>query len=182
MESTTYTIDGKEFELQHHGVKGMKWGRRKAQPQSTGGGRRGRQVSTDSPEAQAAAKEARRKKAKRAVAIGAAVVGTALAVYGAKKASDALKDKAFKKAHDRGKRQIEKFMDEQFFKNVTPKYNDKDALVKALDAHESEFRRLSLENTRYANRASANTISAVKELLGKNYELPLAQLKRMGLA
>lgn len=29
MESTTYTIDGKEFELKHYGVKGMKWGRRK---------------------------------------------------------------------------------------------------------------------------------------------------------
>ena len=30
MESTIYTVDGKEFELQHYGVKGMKWGRRKA--------------------------------------------------------------------------------------------------------------------------------------------------------
>lgn len=31
MESTIYTVDGKEFELQHYGVKGMKWGVRKAQ-------------------------------------------------------------------------------------------------------------------------------------------------------
>lgn len=30
MESTIYTVNGKEFELQHHGVKGMKWGVRKA--------------------------------------------------------------------------------------------------------------------------------------------------------
>lgn len=29
MESTIYTVAGKEFELQHYGVKGMKWGRRK---------------------------------------------------------------------------------------------------------------------------------------------------------
>lgn len=29
MESTIYTVNGKEFELQHHGVKGMKWGVRK---------------------------------------------------------------------------------------------------------------------------------------------------------
>lgn len=30
MESTIYTVAGREFELQHYGVKGMKWGRRKA--------------------------------------------------------------------------------------------------------------------------------------------------------
>lgn len=31
MESTIYTVDGKAFELQHYGVKGMKWGRRRYQ-------------------------------------------------------------------------------------------------------------------------------------------------------
>lgn len=36
MESIIYTVDGKEFELQHHGVKGMKWGKRKAKPGSIG--------------------------------------------------------------------------------------------------------------------------------------------------
>jgi hypothetical protein len=30
MESNTYTVNGREFELRHHGVKGMKWGVRKA--------------------------------------------------------------------------------------------------------------------------------------------------------
>lgn len=39
MESNTYTIDGKEFELRHHGVKGMKWGKRKARPQPVNTGR-----------------------------------------------------------------------------------------------------------------------------------------------
>lgn len=30
METTVYTVNGQSFELQHYGVKGMKWGRRKA--------------------------------------------------------------------------------------------------------------------------------------------------------
>lgn len=180
MEHTTYTINGKEFELRHHGVKGMKWGRRKARPQSTGNGRRG-QASADSPEAQAAAKEARRRKVKRAAMIGAAVVGTALAAYGAKKVSDVMKNKAFSKAHERGKRAIQKYMDGKFLKETRAVYNDKDALMKTLDRLDGEFRRLSMENDRYAKRASKNTIKAAKELLGKNYEIPLADLKRMGI-
>lgn len=35
MESTTYTVDGREFELQHYGVKGMKWGVRKTRKWAT---------------------------------------------------------------------------------------------------------------------------------------------------
>lgn len=31
MENMMYTVNGREFELQHYGVKGMKWGVRKAQ-------------------------------------------------------------------------------------------------------------------------------------------------------
>lgn len=41
MESTVYTVSGKEFELMHYGVKGMKWGvRKKPEPyiQDLGGG------------------------------------------------------------------------------------------------------------------------------------------------
>ena len=34
MESTIYTVAGKTFELQHHGVKGMKWGVRKDRKKS----------------------------------------------------------------------------------------------------------------------------------------------------
>ena len=181
MESTTYTVGGKQFELQHHGVKGMKWGKRKARPEAVGTGHRGANGTADSPESQAAAKEARRKKAKRALAIGAAVVGTALAAYGAKKASDVMKDKAFKKAHERGERAIKKYMDKQFLQKTRLVYDDKNALMKTLDSLDGEFRRLSMENDRYAKRASKSTISAAKELLGKNYELPLATLKLLGI-
>lgn len=181
MESTIYTVAGKDFELQHHGVKGMKWGRRKARPEPVGVGRRGGQAATDSPEAQDAAKEARRKRVKRAAIIGGSVVAAGLAVYGAKKASDIMKDKAFKSAHERGKKAIQEYMDGQFLKKTRPVYNDKNALMKTLDGLDGEFRRLSMENDQYAKRASKNTVAAVKELLGKNHEIPLAQLKRMGI-
>ena len=95
MSVTTYTIEGKTFtvrrasdQLQHHGVKGMKWGRRKARPLATGTGRRPRQTA-DSPESQAA----RKKRLKRAVKIGAALTASVLAVYGAKKVRDVVRDK-----------------------------------------------------------------------------------------
>lgn len=93
MESTIYTIDGKEFELKHFGVKGMKWGRRKARPAPIGVSRRGGQATTDSTQSEAARKEARRAKAKKAAKIGAAVVAAGLAAYGAKKVHDVIRDK-----------------------------------------------------------------------------------------
>ena len=110
MEHITYTIDGKEFELKHFGVKGMKWGRRKARPQATGAGQRGGKATDNSPDAQAAAKEARRQKAKRAVKIGAAVVGTALAAYGAKKLHDTVRDKNYNYRMEQGKKAIDQYI------------------------------------------------------------------------
>lgn len=47
MESTIYTVDGKEFELQHYGVKGMKWGRRKARPDYAGQARTARESAAE---------------------------------------------------------------------------------------------------------------------------------------
>lgn len=110
MESTIYTVDGKEFELQHYGIKGMKWGRRKARPEPVGVGRPAGKATADSPEAQAAAKAARQQKAKRAAKIGAAVVGTALAAYGAKKLHDFVRDKNQRIYMERGRKEVEKLM------------------------------------------------------------------------
>lgn len=47
MESTTYVIDGKEFELKHYGVKGMKWGRRKARPDYASQARTARESASE---------------------------------------------------------------------------------------------------------------------------------------
>ena len=95
-------------ELYHYGIPGMKWGvRKKYQPASNGTGRKkalrkqeilAKRYSNDksknktvsnSPEAQAA----RKAKRKKALKVGAAVAGTALAAYGAKKVYDIQKDK-----------------------------------------------------------------------------------------
>lgn len=46
MESTIYTVDGRDFELQHYGVKGMKWGVRRKQIRDAKADRRIGQTST----------------------------------------------------------------------------------------------------------------------------------------
>lgn len=143
MESTIYTVDGKEFELKHFGVKGMKWGRRKARPEATGTGRRSGQVD-DSPEAEAA----RKAKSKKAAKIGAAIVGTALAAYGAKKLDDVLKSKAHAKALARGQAAV---------KLYKTKHGESD--------YTKHMRRATYT---YAANSSRRTTSAVKELLKKD--------------
>lgn len=172
MRTTTYTIDGKDFELRHYGVKGMKWGRRKARPQPAGMGRSRGQAAADSTPDEAARREARRAKAKRAAKIGAAVVGTALAVYGAKKCSDILKDKAYSKVLRRGNKALEAY------KRVTLRSElDDIALSKGnslLDPvkrmSENYDRRKKMEAASYkaASASSRNTVSAIKELLRKD--------------
>lgn len=87
--------------LMHYGVPGMKWGRRKEIPQSTGIKNNHKQSA---PVDDAARKEARKQKAKRAVKIGAAVVATAVAAYGAKKLHDVVRDKNLKLHIEKGRK------------------------------------------------------------------------------
>ena len=106
-----YNYSGSSSELYHYGIPGMKWGHRKARPTVSIG--RSRQSS---PEHQA--KVARRKKA---IKVGAAVVGTALAAYGtyklAKYVQNTRNSAAMKKAQD--------YLDQNFFdKKVSMRFAD----------------------------------------------------------
>lgn len=117
---------------------------------------------------------------KKALKIGATVVATALAAYGAKKLSDYAKDKAFKVAYDRGSAATSKYIKEWDKRNLYPYANDKEAYRAAVKVSDQKLERLISQDINYAKRASKNTISAVKTLLGKNYEMPVAELKKYG--
>ena len=101
-----------ENELMHYGVRGMKWGRRKATSNSPSGRSTRSTKSTASEADQAAAKEARKAKAKKAIKIGAAAAGTALAAYGTYKMSKLLKDKAATKSYENGRKVAEQYFKE----------------------------------------------------------------------
>lgn len=85
-----------DHELYHVGVKGMKWGHRKARPQTTvGGGRK-------SGNAQADANAQRKARIKKGVVIGATAAGAFLAGYGAYKLNKWVKSTNCKIAAERG--------------------------------------------------------------------------------
>lgn len=123
---TFYAAPQRSDELYHYGVPGMKWGRRKARPVVTSNARR---VSNTTPEQQAAQREARKAKAKKALKIGAAVAGTALAAYGTYKLAKYVQGKrnaaAFQKAQDYINKNVYHKLGESTFADGTRKMDFK---------------------------------------------------------
>ena len=96
-----YVYDKNSGELYHFGVKGMKWGVRRQREQSGTGGKRSSKKDL-TPEQKAA----RRKKALK---VGAAVVGTALAAYGAMKFKNAIRDKNLQIQIEKGRKSVAEY-------------------------------------------------------------------------
>lgn len=72
MESTIYTVNGKTFELQHHGIKGMKWGRRRYQNKDGSRTAAGKKRYSEGSDAAGGDSKAKSRKIAKRVAIGAA--------------------------------------------------------------------------------------------------------------
>lgn len=157
-------------ELYHYGVKGMRWGKRKAKYESSSQTKGGGSSNKDNE------REIKRKSnMKKTLTIGAAAAGTALAAYGAYKLSKVAKEKAFIKNYDRATKAVEKLLNDKKSSHIELKsglYNKKDKWVQDT---------LMEDAYRYAKRHSSSTKSAVKTLLGKNRVFTVAELMNMGI-
>lgn len=144
-------------ELYHYGVKGMKWGHRKAPTVSTKTGRN--KSATNVSDSDAALKEARKAKIKKAAKIGAAVTATALVAYGAYKLNKNLNTSIANKYKEKGALLIETGRIDKFY---SLKYSDLADKAKFY-ADKSTSKRIYESNMRSAKESAKSGERAIRE-------------------
>ena len=139
------------------------------------------------PEQQKAARR------KTALKVGAAAAGTALAAYGAYKASEAIKEKAFKINQERGNKAVKSYMSKYSTSDLNLIRDSLDSGHAAGEAYGNRLlfsrnermtklsNKLYKDTADYVDRNSKKLIPAIKTVMGKNREFTTAELLNMGL-
>lgn len=155
-------------ELMHFGVKGMKWGHRKAQAQSTTGSKK----ISDKSESQQK-KKGLSDKQKKAIKIGAAVAGTALAAYGAYKLHNFVRQKNMDIRIDEGKNKCDRMLkklDRMRINDRVSGSNGTEKWVNPRSYKRSGIQRNNNGRTVTLAREYRNTQSTLKDTQYKNIE------------
>ena len=157
----------KEDELMHYGVKGMKWGKRKAQTSSHSIEKRiknteAKNESKTKKAAEKGVKQEYKSKRTKAVKAGAAFVGASLATYGAYKASKYLKSEAGRRATQAGIDHLKKNIDTGQFIKIGNQLGN----IKTMNSKDwgKKVNRDLKRDVDIANRVSSSAIEAAKYL------------------
>ncbi len=158
--------------LVHHGIKGQKWGVRRFETKSGHLTSAGKKRYDDSGDGTKTSTTGKKKSSKAATyaKVGAAVVATGLAAYGAYKLSKYVKSEAGKRSYESGKRFAEfnygrpaKKLYEDYLRTGNPIFQS------TAESTYSAYRETLSNTDARTRKVSSNTIDAIKFLRHPEY-------------